>query len=142
MYPLNFPQAKLKDRCGRCHEPNRDSSINLDRPEKSLILRAPLAKQSGGLELCKEPVFADANDPLYQELLAAINVSAEQLRTHKRFDMPGFRPNEHYIREMQRFGILPRELSPDDPIDVYATDRAYWQSFWHPVPAAGQRPDD
>ena len=43
--------------------------------------------------------------------------------------MPGFRPNEHYIREMQRFGILPADLKPDAPIDVYAVDRAYWDSF-------------
>jgi hypothetical protein len=49
----------------------------------------------------------------------------------KRFDMPGFRPNEHYIREMQRFGFLPKNLAPDAPIDIYATDRAYWDSFTH-----------
>jgi hypothetical protein len=87
-------------------------------------------------------VFADVNDPLYQELLAAINVSANRLRAHKRFDMPGFRPNEHYLREMQRFDILPHDLSPEDPVDAYATDRAYWRSFWHPVPAAAGRPND
>ena len=31
---------------------------------------------------------------------------------------------------MQRFGILPRDLKPEDPIDVYATDRLHWESFW------------
>jgi hypothetical protein len=44
--------------------------------------------------------------------------------------MPGFRPNKFYIREMQRFGFLPQDLSPSDPVDPYATDEAYWQSFW------------
>jgi hypothetical protein len=29
---------------------------------------------------------------------------------------------------MQRFGILPSDLPEDAPIDVYATDRAYWES--------------
>jgi len=53
------------------------------------------------------------------------------LAEQKRFDMPGFRPNRHYIREMQRFGFLPQTLGADEPIDVYATDRAYWQSFWY-----------
>ena len=49
--------------------------------------------------------------------------------------MPGFRPNEHYLREMQRFGILPRDLKPTDPVDPYATDRAYWKTFVYlPVP--------
>jgi hypothetical protein len=30
---------------------------------------------------------------------------------------------------MQRFGFLPKNLAPDAPIDIYATDRAYWDSF-------------
>ncbi len=54
----------------------------------------------------------------------------------KRFDMPGFRPNEHYVREMQRFGFLPKDLKPTDPIDPYKTDRAYWHSFDYQVRAA------
>jgi len=44
--------------------------------------------------------------------------------------MPDFRPNEHYIREMKRFGILPANHNPRTPIDPYATDQAYWQSLW------------
>ena len=43
--------------------------------------------------------------------------------------MPGFRPTKHYIREMQRYGILPADLPPTGPIDPYATDKAYWDSF-------------
>jgi hypothetical protein len=43
--------------------------------------------------------------------------------------MPGFRPNQHYLREMQRFGFLPKDLKPGDPVDHYAVDRAYWDSF-------------
>jgi hypothetical protein len=32
---------------------------------------------------------------------------------------------------MKRFGILPEALNPaQGPIDVYATDQAYWKSFW------------
>ena len=50
----------------------------------------------------------------------------------KRFDMPGFRPNEHYVREMKRFGILPKSFDmAKEPINVYETDRKYWQSLWH-----------
>ena len=67
----------------------------------------------------------------YQEILTAIADAAEQLQERKRFDMPGFCPNEHYVREMRRFGFLSKDLGTDDPIDVYATDRAYWESFWH-----------
>jgi len=32
---------------------------------------------------------------------------------------------------MKRYGVLPRDLPADAPIDVYATDRRYWQSLWH-----------
>ena len=51
--------------------------------------------------------------------------------SHKRFDMPGFKPNPHYVREMKRYGIIAENVDPDkDPIDVYAADQAYWESFW------------
>ncbi len=32
---------------------------------------------------------------------------------------------------MQEYTILPSNLEPDAPIDLYATDRANWQSFWY-----------
>jgi hypothetical protein len=48
--------------------------------------------------------------------------------------MPGFRPNDDYIREMQRFGALPSDLDSTAPIDVYATDQVYWKSFWYLPP--------
>ena len=115
---------------------------NLTRPEKSLILLAPLAKKAGGLELCKPkeseeaaPVFADTKDPDYQKILAMCRAGKRQLDKIKRFDMPDFRPRQAYVREMKRYGILPADLSDDASIDVYATDRAYWRSFWHrPTP--------
>jgi len=48
-------------------------------------------------------------------------------------------PSSQYVREMKRYGILPGDLDPAaDPIDVYATDEAYWRSFWY-EPAAPQR---
>ena len=93
------------------------------------MLRAPLAKPAGGEARCKEIVFKDTSDPLYVRMLAAIRSAAKKLQAEKRFDMDGFRPNKYYIREMQRFGFLPSDLKTDDPIDVYAVDRAYWDSF-------------
>jgi len=113
--------------------PLYQSLCNLDRPEKSLLLRAPLAGRSGGLQLCGSPVFEDTSDPEYREILAAIQDAATRLAVHKRFDMPRFRPNRFYIREMQHFGVLPKELPDDAPVDVYAVDRAYWETFHHEV---------
>ncbi|MFH1264113.1 MAG: hypothetical protein ABIK89_00185, partial [Planctomycetota bacterium] len=107
------------------------SLTNLTRPEKSILLRAPLSPQSGGLGLCEPTVFSTTDDPDYQTILAAILDAAGRHQEFKRFDMPGFRPNVYYVRMMQRYGILPGDLNPDEPIDVYATDQAYWKSFWH-----------
>ena len=44
--------------------------------------------------------------------------------------MQGFRPNEPYIREMKKFGVLPVSLGSQDAVDVYAADEKYWRSFW------------
>ena len=112
---------------------------NLSHPEKSPLLLAPLDSQAGGFGICKPQsavadspqVFADTDDPFYRQLLAAIRDASARLVESKRFDMPGYRPNPHYVREMQRYGILSRDLAPDAPIDPYATDQAYWSSLWH-----------
>ena len=148
-YPVYLPVGPMVARCGSCHvrevndNKGRRTALNfpggwgsraeplsnLSRPEKSYVLLAPLAKQAGGLELCQQTVFADTDDPLYQQMLAAIRDAHQRLEKGKRFDMPGFRPNEDYIREMQRFGFLPKDLKPDDPVDAYVVDRAYWKSF-------------
>ncbi len=154
MYPVPWTPPTwqaMVDRCAACHngkprsgrrartlEPAALNSLcNLDHPEKSLLLRAPLDKKAGGLALCETTSFKDPTDVLYQQLLAGIRRSADRLATEKRFDMPGFRPNQFYLREMKRFDILPRDLSPDDPVDPYEVDRRYWKSFWH-RPAKGK----
>jgi hypothetical protein len=148
-YPVHVPYGPLRDRCGTCHgrEDNGEQGkrmvldfpraggvrsepvLNLSRPEKSYVLLAPLAKEAGGLGLCQEAIFKSKGDPLYRATLAALRDAHDRLMAGKRFDMPGFRPNEHYLREMQRFGFLPKDLKPTDPVDCYAVDRAYWNSF-------------
>ena len=161
MVGLRLDEAVLGRRCGSCHRAKKKRSwqaltvheellVNLTRPEKSLALLAPLAKEAGGLNLCtnpkarngmtpaKEPVFAGAADPDYGKLLAAIRALKKALDDRKRFDMAGFRPNEHYLREMKRYGVLPADFDPArDPVDPYKTDQAYWRLFWH-QPAAGE----
>jgi len=119
---------------------------NLTQPAKSMILRAPLAKEAGGYEWCKtkpadgQPerparVFASADDPDYQTILRAIEAAKTELYTLKRFDMPDFRPGRHYVREMIRYGILAADFDwTKDPLDGYQTDRAYWRSLWYQPP--------
>ncbi len=124
--------------------------FNLTRPSQSLMLRAPLAKSAGGDGLCgavKDPqsdsatnppakqsaeVFKSTEDPDYRAILAMIEAGEKSLNQRKRFDMPGFQPTPQYVREMKRFGILePDFVVGSDPIDVYQTDQAYWQSLWY-----------
>jgi len=121
---------------------NRHAVFNLTRPEKSLFLRAPLAREAGGLGLCRATngapavVFASADDPDYRALLAMIDGGRRKLDEIKRFDMPGFRPRPEYLREMRRYGILPASFDiENDPADPYALDRLYWDSFVYRPPA-------
>ena len=108
--------------------------FNLTQPEKSLMLLAPLAKEAGGYGLCqveKVVVFANTRDPDYQKILAMCQEGKRFLEEIKRFDMPDFVPPAGYVREMKNYGILPADLPDGTVIDVYVTDRKYWQSLWH-----------
>jgi hypothetical protein len=117
---------------------SRHLVYNLTRPEKSLILLAPLSEAAGGFGLCREPatrqpatVFASTSDADYQQLLALCAAGKARLDAIKRFDMPEFRPPKEWMREMKRYGILPAAVKSDEPINVYATERSYWRSLWH-----------
>ncbi len=159
--------AVIRKRCASCHKGNRrlptalsgnskrynrELVFNLSRPEKSEFLLGPLSKAAGGYGTCQAkakppkgkkrvpPVFADTKDPDYRKLLAWIRRGKHYLgHENKRFDMAGFRPGRPYIREMKRYGILPKDLGPDDPVDPYKTDQAYWESFWYQPPVQSAR---
>jgi hypothetical protein len=116
---------------------SRHIVFNLSRPEKSLMLLAPLAESGGGWSLCRDPqtkapanVFADTSDPGYQALLAMVSAGRDFLEKNKRFDMPGFLPRVDWVREMKHYGILPECHNPAAPLDVYTTERRYWESLW------------
>lgn len=113
--------------------------LNLTRPEMSSLLRAPLAKAAGGWEKCGA-VFANRDDPDYKAILDALERGKKMATPEPRWGMAGFKPNEQYIREMKRYGILPDTFDrAKDPIDVFETDQRYWQSLWHhPSPPQSQ----
>ena len=122
---------------------NTHLAYNLTRPEKSPMLLAPLARTAGGWGMQKRAangkpagkmveIFQSAEDPDYQAILNYVEMGRRCLEQNKRWDMPGFKPHPFYVREMKRYGILPADLdTAANPIDVYATDEAYWKSFWH-----------
>ncbi len=123
---------------------SRHILYNLSRPAKSLLLLAPLSKEAGGYGICKgkrgdaasaAAVFRGTDDSDYRLLLRAVQDAGKYLEGIKRFDMPGFRPRPEYVREMKRYGLLAESFDPaTGPIDVYQTDRAYWQSLWYRPP--------
>jgi cytochrome c553 len=122
---------------------SRHIVFNLSRPEKSMFVLAPLAETAGGWGLCRDPktrqpvtVFADTADADYQRLLALCAAGKERLDQMKRFDMPDFKPRIDWVREMKRYGILPASVGPEEPIDVYAVERRYWESLWYRPPAS------
>ena len=132
---------------------SRHLVFNLSRPEKSLMLLAPLAKEAGGWGLCANvqggpasrgksktasPVFATAADPGYQRILAMINAGRNFVDRNKRFDMTGFVPRGDWFREMKRYGLVPQCVKPEEVTDVYTIEQDYWRSLWH-QPAAATR---
>ncbi|HOX56335.1 MAG TPA: hypothetical protein P5205_07385 [Candidatus Paceibacterota bacterium] len=121
---------------------SRHIVFNLSRPERSVILLAPLAESAGGWGLCRDAetrsprtVFADTADPGYQALLA-LCVAGKEALAHDtgRFDMPGFRPRADWVREMKRYGVLPLDLDADVRVDCYAAEQKYWESLWYRPP--------
>lgn len=126
----------------RMNEPKHCWNLyNLSYPEKSLILRAPLAKDAGGYGWCVDwygqPIgqFRNTQDSDYQAILKAIQAAKDRQEKAGRYDLPDFR-NEYYVRWMKRWGILPESFdATKDPINPYETDQAYWRSLWHRPPA-------
>jgi hypothetical protein len=105
------------------------AQINLDHPEKSILLRAPLAEEAGGLGWCLQTearskvggrvnlqappavVFPNAQDPDYQKLLQSIERASDHFQQNiKRFDMPDYRPNPWYPILLKRWGVLPDDF--------------------------------
>ena len=108
-----------------------DLLLNFSEPELSSFLRVPLAKEAGGLQMCKEVVFKDKKDPDYQKLLKALYDSKNLFSEKPGWGEPGWKPNSQYVREMKRYGIIDESFDVDkDEFDPFATDQAYWRSLW------------
>ncbi len=153
----HYAHLPLDGRCAECHQKEakdnkgkpikrwefgrptsttRGTSYNISNPEKSFVLRAPLAKSAGGLELCGKAVFENKDDKLYQRLLTGIKDANRRLNEGKRFDMPGFRPNGDYIREMQKYGFVKTNLGATETFDFYRAEKEYFDS-WYFAPELG-----
>jgi mono/diheme cytochrome c family protein len=147
----------LARRCDACHQPKGKPRpggwvtgeirqvghrFNVTRPEKSLLLLAPLSKKAGGLQICKRtddspqgaghpPIFADKSDPDYRALESFVGLVAKQYDRKRWFD-PGHVPTDWYLREMKRFDVLPADYDPTSPEawDGYEIDRRYFNMLY------------
>ena len=104
--------------------------LNVSRPECSPMVLACLPKSAGGWGTC-EHKFTGKDDAEYQAMLASIRKGKEQMDKIARFGTETFKPNQQYIREMKRFGVLPAQFDVSrDPIDIFETDQKYFELFW------------
>ena len=77
-------------RCTACHKPSeltRLDWIDLRQPERTLFLRAPLAKSAGGAETCPGPIYKDTNDPDYRSVRELITAAADKAWQSPRRDL-------------------------------------------------------
>lgn len=110
--------------------------VNFTHPESSLVLLAPLAQEAGGYGMCRDStgkkvaVYKSRPDADYRAMLESIREAArEGLRN--RFERADFRPTKHYVREMKRYGVLPRDwTAKTSGLNVYQIDEKYFRSFW------------
>lgn len=143
----------IVERCGECHasQETREGKVkpwegwhfprhhmswsgticNISNPDRSFLVRAPLAKEAGGLGICSKIVFESKDDPLYQDIVRRLGETKRQMEAGKRFDMPGFRPNDDYIREMKKYGFVPKELGPNETYDYYKIEKEYFDSWFY-----------
>jgi cytochrome c553 len=145
---------------------SRHIVFNLTRPEKSLVLLAPLSKEAGGWGLCRNTsgtssygatapagksaqapqggtsntsVFASTADPGYEAIHAMIVAGKDFIeRDSTRFDMPNFKPRPDWVREMRRYGVLPECAKTEEISDAYAIEQDYWKSLWHQPPPSSR----
>ncbi len=126
-FSLDDPRLKL----------SRHIVFNLTRPDKSLLLLAPLADRSRRLSALSGQGRSRCNGLRRHAGSRLPGIAGHgrrrqrELGPAKRFDMPGFQPPDAYVREMRRFGILPAKADPDQWLDGYELDQAYWQSLWY-----------
>lgn len=108
---------------------SRHVIYNLNEPDQSTILLAPLSKEAGGYGLCVKnngkPVFETSFDNGYVTILDAVKNSSNYLESIKRFDMENYVVSPDYFREMKRFGVIDDDV-PIEKVDPYVVDKVYW----------------
>jgi hypothetical protein len=61
--------------------------IDLQHPERTLFLRAPLNKLVGGSQSCQGVIYKDASDPDYQSMRDLVTAAARKAWAFPRRDL-------------------------------------------------------
>jgi len=108
-------EGVYKRRCSACHGGGDGRhgtwwlSLNRRDVTKSRVLAAPLARSAGGWERCDEVVFADANDPDYQTLLASLSGLRNTLAERPRADLLSIQGTEAERQQVELPPPPPRK---------------------------------
>ena len=79
-----------RKRCVQCHAPDKVSRldwVDLNAPEKSRFLTAPLAKTAGGTNHCGNAIYANQNDPDYAALRKVVDDAVKKAWQYPRRDL-------------------------------------------------------
>ncbi len=82
--------AVHEQRCAACHQPaevTRTDWIDIRRPDQSLFLIAPLAKEAGGTGKCGASIYRDNTAPGYQAALGLVREAVDKLWSNPRRDV-------------------------------------------------------
>ncbi len=142
-------------KCGSCHLPagrtrwplDRNRYIDLEKIDRSLLLRAPLAKEAGGLGLCRRrrawssgkpedkpdaglaEIFTSTQDTDYQAL-KSLALKATASVTSPAYWQEGFVPGDFYFREMKRCGVLAPSAPIQAGYDWFELEEKYYNLFY------------
>lgn len=125
--------------------------VNMDNIDASRILRAALAKDAGGHATVSDAektkgwrkhliVFSDKSDPAYQALRQDVAELVAKAKANRwTYSVDDWQPNEHYIREMKRYGVLPDDYDRrTGQMSPFEMDRRYYELFY---PQGTGKPD-
>lgn len=147
-------QPVWNEHCLDCHNNEKYAGgwYNIDQPDLSLLLTAPLAKEAGGTGFCKqarpkrmqagldEPpatIFTSKDDPDYQILREQVMAVVEEYG-QPRYWQENFQPTPEYIRELKRYGALPADFAAGkDDFDPWQADLEYFKVIYQ----AGPKPE-
>jgi hypothetical protein len=77
-------------RCTTCHEPDQITRldwINLNHPDQSLFLTAPLSQAVGGMQKCVQETYATGDDPDYESARRLVSDAVAKAWQHPRRDL-------------------------------------------------------